>query len=329
MSALHTPRVPMNGAQNLWRQGAGLVRLCIFCLGAALLASLLWPAVAQAAAEKNAPATTQQSALLGLNLGLAVGNQQDQFVVAQKLAALIGKAAQRKIIWETGFNLAKLKTAGSNGALPFSFAFVKPPNLTAALLAKGWRLVAVGQNTLHFGTDLIAQSCPGQPGKVLLGGSSLSILGMNALPAQVCVSPAQVWQSPSAVMLAPQQGSLVDLVAQKIWREHGGLPRHISRVNTQNAVIGLMRDLHVAAVGVVTPVVSKAWADQGGIVLAHQPMPFWALMAAPDVPVQQIEAVRSALLGGSASEVNRALHIPGWEVGDAKPYADFLKWLKG
>lgn len=311
-------------ADRPWRRIA-LARGLLACL----LASLILPFAAHAATDKSATAPAQPNALLGLNFGLAVGNQQDQYVAAQALASLLGNAVHRKIIWEGGFNLAKAQQAGGNEALSFRYAFVKPPNLTAALLGKGWHLVAVGEDTIHFGTDLIAPSCPGQPGKVLLGGNSLSILDMGTHPAQTCVTPDQVWQAPSAVMLAPKEGSLVDLIAQKIWREHGAIPQHIARVQTQNAVVGLMRDMHVAAVGVVTPVVSKAWAAQGGIVLAHRPMPFWALVAAPDVSAQEIDDARSALMSPSAAAVNKSMHIPGWIDGDPKQYADFLKWLKG
>lgn len=295
---------------------------------ACLLTGCLFSPATQAESG-GAPQTAQQpSMLMGFNFGLAVGNQQNQFVIGQNLSTLVGSAVNRKVIWQGSFNLAKLTPTTADGALHYSFAFVKPPNLTAALLAKGWHLVAVGTDTIHFGTDLIARACPGQPGKVLLGGSTLNILGLAAVPKQTCVTPEQVWNSPSAVMLAPKEGSLVDQVAQKMWREHGAPPQHISRVQTQNAVVGLMRDMQVAAVGVVTPVVAKAWADKGGIVLAHQPMPFWAVIAAPNVSEQQVQAVRKALLGPSASTVNSALHIPGWEPGDPKSYADFLKWLK-
>lgn len=296
--------------------------------GLCLLTSLLLPAWAHAAADNSAAMAEQPSALLGLNFGLAVGNQQDQYVAAQQLAALLGKAVHQKMLWEGGFNLAKAQAVARDGAIPFSFAFIKPPNLTAALLAKGWHLVAEGEDTIHFGTDLIAPACPGQPGKVLLGGDSLSILGMNGHTPQACVEPDQVWHSSSAVMLAPKEGSLVDLVAQKIWREHGVQPRQVARVQTQNAVIGLMREMHVAAVGVVTPVVARAWAAQGGIVLAHRPMPFWALVAAPGVPAQEITDARDALMSPSAATVNKALHLPGWTHGDPAAYADFLKWLK-
>ena len=298
-------------------------------LRACLLACLLLPLTSQAATDKKASAPTQPSALLGLNFGLAVADQQSQYVAAQGLATLLGDAVHLKVIWESGFNLAKAGPSGDAGVPSFGFAFVKPPNLTAALLAKGWHLVAEGEDTIHFGADLIASACPGQPGKVLLGGSSLSILGLASVPPQACVPPDEVWQSPSAVMLSPKEGSLVDLIAQKIWREHGATPKHIARVQTQNAVIGLMRDMHVTAVGVVTPVVAKAWSARGGIVLAHRPMPFWALVAAPEVPPQEIEQVRSALMSPTAAPVNKALHIPGWKVGDPKVYADFLKWLKG
>ncbi|MEW6559748.1 MAG: hypothetical protein AB1412_06065 [Pseudomonadota bacterium] len=311
-------------AKRPWHPSGMVAGLCVWVLVSSMLS-----VTAHAAAAKSATATAQPKALLGLNFGLAVANQQEQYVAAQALSTLLGDAVHRNIIWETGFNLGKSHAVNGTGTPPYRYAFIKPPNLTAALLAAGWHLVAVARDTIDFGTDLIAASCPGQPGKVLLGGDSLSILDMGTRPAQTCVTPDQVWQSSSAVMLAPKAGSLVDLVAQKIWREHGAPPRYIARVQTQNAVLGLMRDMHVAAVGVVTPVVAKAWAKQGGIVLAHRPMPFWALVAAPDVPTQEIADARRALMSPPAASVNQALHIPGWIDGDPKQYADFLKWLKG
>lgn len=263
---------------------------------------------------------------MGFQFGLAAENQQVLHVMGQTLSDVVSNAVSRKVLWEPDFKLQSAEE--KSDATQYSFAFVKPPNLTAALLAKGWQLVAVGKDTMHFGTDLIAQPCPNQPGKILLGGGSLSILGLSATTPQTCVTPDQVWSSPAAVLLAPQAGSLVDMMAEKLWREHAKqLPKTV-HVKTQNAVTGLMREMHVAAIGVVTPVVSKQWLKDGGVLLQHQPMPMWAVLAAPGVSADSVAKVRADLLGAGSERANKALGITGWEVGSPKAYADFLKWLK-
>jgi len=263
---------------------------------------------------------------MGFQFGLAAKNQQALHVMGQTLSDVVSNAVSRKVLWEPDFKLQSAEE--KSDATQYSFAFVKPPNLTAALLAKGWQLVAVGKDTMHFGTDLIAQPCPNQPGKILLGGGSLSILGLSATTPQTCVTPDQVWNSPAAVLLAPQAGSLVDMVAQKLWREHGKQLPNTVHVKTQNAVTGLMREMHVAAIGVVTPVVSEQWLKDGGVLLLHQPMPMWAVLAAPSVSADSVAKVRAELLGAGSERANKVLGITGWEVGSPKAYADFLKWLK-
>ncbi|MGC9163917.1 MAG: hypothetical protein ACP5F9_10290, partial [Thiomonas sp.] len=116
---------------------------------------------------------------------------------------------------------------------------------------------------------------------------------------------------------------------KKMWKAHNGKgPQLQARVQSQDAVVGLMEQMHTAVVGAVTPVFSRQWLSKGGVLLQHQPMPFWAVIAAPDTPAEQIAAVRAALMGTSAAPLNRVLRIKGWENGDPKRYADFLKWLK-
>ncbi|MGE0072360.1 MAG: hypothetical protein AB7S55_04790 [Thiomonas sp.] len=278
-----------------------------------------------------APASNQAAAaeplLMGFQFGLAAENQQSLHVIGQTLSELVGSSLNRKVIWTADFTLRAAQS--TLGGKPYAFAFVKPPNLTASLLAKGWQLVVSGKDTLHFGTDLIAQPCPQQRGKILVGGSTMSILGLPPTMPQRCIDPAEVWTSASAVLLAPQAGSLVDQVAQKLWREHSPRLPAIVHVKTQNAVTGLMRDMHVAAIGVVTPVVSKQWLAEGGVLLQHQPMPMWAVLAAPDVPAETVSKVRAALLGPESAQANKALGLAGWEVGSPRAYADFLKWLNG
>lgn len=302
-----------------------LARLVQGSFGAALLAlccGLSHPAIAAPstrAAAKSAPLT------LGINNGLLYGNQMEIQSIGIPFAELLDKATGQRATWNGDFNAKTAQSATPGEA--FDFAFIKPPALTAQLLAKGWHLVAVAKDPIGFGTDLIAQPCPGKPGQVALGGQSLAILALNKQISATCVPADKVWSSPSAVLLSVEN-SLVEHVGQKMWKEHSAVPPRLAQVQSQDAVVGLMRDMHVAVVGAVTPVFSKKWVASGGVLLQHQPMPFWAVLAAPDTSSDQIAAVRSALMGGASERLNRTLKIPGWEAGSPKAYADFLKWLK-
>ena len=288
-----------------------------------VFAALLGPAGAARAATAHAPSNW----VLGIQNGLVQENAVAVDNASQSLADFIGNATGHRVIWEGHFT-AELAGSAAQGQA-YDFAFVKPANLTAALLSKGWRLVAVAKSPVEFGTDLIAQPCPGKPGQVLLGGPTLAVLGVEQNIPQTCVPPSGVWSSPAAIILAPAKGSLVDKVAQKIWREHAAaMPGHYAYAKYQNAVTGFMQSTHVAVIGAVTPIFSRIWRAQGGVVLAHQSMPFWALLAAPRVPAASIRSVRTALLSTQSESVDKALHIPGWEAGSPEPYAAFMQWLR-
>jgi hypothetical protein len=273
------------------------------------------------------PLHAQSNWVLGIQNGLVQENAVASGNTSQALADVIGNATGHRVIWEDHFTAQAASSAPQGQG--YDFAFVKPPNLTASLLSKGWRLVAVAQSPVEFGTDLIAQPCPDKPGQVLLGGPTLALLGLQQNIPQTCVPPSAVWSSPAAFILAPAKGSLVDEVAQKMWREHAPVvPGHAVYAKYQNAVTGFMQTTHVAVIGAVTPILSRAWKAHGGVVLAHQPMPFWALLAAPRVPSASVVNVRTALLGAESEGVNKALHISGWEAGSPKPYVAFMQWLR-
>lgn len=258
---------------------------------------------------------------LGINNGLANDSQLQMNNAAQAIADLISRATGQQTFWAAHFD------GSAKGGHREDFAFVKPPLLTAKLLAQGWQLVAVARDSIGFGTDLIAPACPGKPGQVQLGGSSLSVLGLPANRPAVCVPISQVWKSPAVVLLSPKAGSPVDRVAHQMWRKHGPLPT-VVHVDTQNAVAGLMRDMGVKAVGVVTPLVSHRWVAEGGVILAHEPMPFWAMLAAPDTPASLVDKVRGALLSDASAEVDARLKIAGWQLGSAGEYAAFAQSLQ-
>ncbi|SCC91970.1 conserved exported hypothetical protein [Thiomonas sp. X19] len=280
-----------------------------------------------APAAHAAPAPTSPTLMLGIQNGLVQENAVALGNTAQELADVIGAAAGRKVIWEANYSKADAGKQASEGS-HFDFVFSKPPNLSAALLSKGWQLVATAKSPVEFGTDFIAQPCPGKPGEVLLGGPTLAILGVERVPPATCVAAADAWKSPAALLLTPTKGSLVDKVATKLWLQRAGTPPKVIYVAYQNAVTGFMQTTHAAVIGAVTPLVSKKWKAEGGIVLAHQSMPFWALLAAPGTPAATVDKVRAAMLGNPSQRLNEMLHIPGWEAGSPKPYAEFMQWLK-
>ncbi len=290
---------------------------------------LLAGALGLATSAQAAPAQTSPPLVLGVQNGRVQEDAVSVFNTAQLLANMIGTATGRKVIWEANYAKADTAKQAQAGAR-FDFVFSKPPNLTATLLSQGWKLVAAAKPPVEFGTDLIAQSCPGKPGQVLLGGPTLVILGTSEASTHAsCVPVADVWKSPAAVLLTASKGSLVDKMAQKMWLQRsGGKVPPIVYTQYQNAVTDLMASTHVAVIGTVTPLFSKQWQAHGGIILAHQAMPFWALLAAPDVPAETVDKVRSTFLDGSSHAVDKALHIPGWEAGSPKPYAEFIQWLK-
>jgi hypothetical protein len=292
-----------------------------------LFSALLSLVVATQAKVLAAATPAAAPMLLGIQNGLVKENSVRTDNMFQALADLVGTAAGRKVIWEA--NVTAKQAAPSPQGHAYDFVFSKPPNLTALLLSNGWQLVAVAKSPVEFGTDFIAQACPGKPGEVLLGGPSLSFLGIVQNIPQTCVKPADVWTSPAAVVLAPDKGSLVDQMAQRMWRERsGGKPGQFIYAHYQNAVTNFMQFTHAAVIGAVTPLVSKKWKADGGMVLAHQPMPFWAMLAAPTTSAAAVDKVRASLLGSGSSGVNKMLNIPGWETGDPKPYAALMLWLR-
>jgi hypothetical protein len=282
------------------------------------------------AAESQAATATQQpqpTLLLGMQNGLVKHDAVAVNNAAQALADFIGNAAGRRVTWEANYTLADAsKPAGQGGH--FDFVFSRPPNLTGGLLIKGWQLVAVAQTSMEFGIDLIAQACPGKPGQVLLGGPTLEVMGVNDPAPFTCVPVAQVWKSPAAILLTPARGSLVETVARKMWLEHAASTPRMIDAKYQNAVSDFMRFTHACVIGAVTTYVSKNWEAEGGLVLAHQAMPFVAILAAPGTPADTVGKVRAALVGPDAAGVDKKLGLPGWKAGSPKPYVAFMQWLK-
>lgn len=225
-----------------------------------LLLSFALAPLAQAAPAAHRDGAAAPALHLGLQMGLLGGSAAQTFALGQYLGDILGGALNRPVTWV-------VQTPQQTRTTPQPLMFIRPPDMTADLLAKGWKLVAVARGQAHFGVDLIASPCAGQPGKVQLGGSKTALLGVHTSLVPVCVDPSQVWTSPAAVLLTPQRGSLVERVARKMWHRHTAGAPVLAHAGTQEGVIGLMRDMHVPTVGVVTPTISGQWQAESGVVL--------------------------------------------------------------
>lgn len=292
---------------------------------AAAVIGLVTP-LASAAPPSSAHKTEQTSQApvrLGLQMGLFGGTPAQVFAFGQSLSNSLGSALRRPVVWE-------VQTAKQTQEQPLRWMFVRPPDITATLLSKGWKLVAVTKGGVHFGVDLIAQPCPDQRGKVLLGGPKMALLGQPPADKPVCVDPAQLWTSPQAVLFTPKPDSLVERIALKLWRQHSARLPRLVHPGTQEGVVGLIHDMQVPAVGAVTSLIAQKWQAQGGMIVAqmHTQLPLGALVAAPDVPDADVAAVQAALVATPVdASIAKTLQANGWEPGQPREYAKLLEFL--
>ena len=264
---------------------------------------------------------------LGIHNGLVGTGSFEVNQMSQTVANQLGKMLARRVEYEVNYGSASIgKTLLQPGH--FDLALVRPPNLTAALLRKGWILVANGRDP-EQGVDFIAQPCPGKPGQALVGGQSLLLLGIHDPPEQTCVRSAAIWKAAQVRFLTAAKGSLVDLVTRRVIQDQAGDPSRVLNAGTQSTVPDFMVTMHAAIIGAVSPHVAGKWGQKGGLVVFHQPMPPLALLAAPQTPADAIAALRAGLRDSdAATAISRVLVIAGWDAPDPKPYQAFMTWLQ-
>ncbi|MBU6260879.1 MAG: hypothetical protein KGL18_15160 [Burkholderiales bacterium] len=288
---------------------------------APLLALVLAPMLAQGAAA--APGATLR---LGIHNGLLSASPIEVDAMGQSIANQLGRIAGRHVSYEVNYGSPAIARSLLEPG-HFDLALTRPGNLTAALLAKGWRLLANGRDPTQ-GVNFIARACPGKPGQVQLGGATLQMVGVHNPPPETCVAVAEVWKSPAVRFLTAAKGSLVDLVTRRVVAEHGGVAADVLNTDTQTTVPDFMSMMQVAIIGAVSPHVSGQWAQQGGVVVFHQPMPPLAILAAPGLAAETVAALRAGLADpGTAAVMGRALGIAGLDAPDPRPFEVFMRWL--
>lgn len=295
--------------------------------GLLMLGFMLLAAAPCSAAKPEAHAAADAAPLrLGIHNGLINANAFTVDRHAQAASDWIGGVLHRKVIYQVNYGTGQITQALLRPGA-FDLAIVRPADLTAKLLQQGWTLIAMAHQSGQ-GVDFIAQPCPDQPAKVLLGGSSLAMLGTGQSASRVCVPAAAAWTAPQARFLTAAKGSLIDQVTRKVVQDHGGQSQAVVNTSTLDVAAGFLQTMHVAAIGAVSPFVSKAWVKQGGVLIFHQPMPPLALLAAPGTSADTVTTLRAAVLDAQGSAaLSRALQIPKWDAPDPQVYAAFIQWL--
>lgn len=96
--------------------------------------------------------------------------------------------------------------------------------------------------------------------------------------------------------------------------------------------IAFMVEKKFADVGVVAPLVAKDWEKKGGrILFESKKLPFWSLIASPNMPPEDVAKVRETLINMENSEegkkVLEKIGVKGFVAGNKQEYLDLLTWL--
>jgi len=88
-----------------------------------------------------------------------------------------------------------------------------------------------------------------------------------------------------------------------------------------------------ADVGMVSPIVAKSWVAKGGSVLFEsRKMPFWSLIASPDMSKDDVMKIQTALINLENSEDGKKLleklGVKGFVAGNQQDYIDLQSWLE-
>ena len=85
---------------------------------------------------------------------------------------------------------------------------------------------------------------------------------------------------------------------------------------------------------VVAPIVAKNWEKEGGRVLFNsKQLPFWSIIASPNMSQDDIEKIRSTVIAMENSDDGKKIlgriGVKGFVAGNQQDYLDMLKWLAG
>ncbi|MDO8892266.1 MAG: PhnD/SsuA/transferrin family substrate-binding protein [Sulfurimicrobium sp.] len=265
-----------------------------------LVIVLVFPFSAQAAI----PETTKDSLLFGVNEGTAgqkdFGEMQGRY---KALADYLAKSINKPVKLESSQNL---KSSSSNLAKGrYALFFSKPANVAAkAIRDQNYQLVAMakGEFTVKF------------------------IVNAN--------SPLKKPEDIKGKRIALAKGTFMERAGMAELRDRNLVPAadKIQAAKFQDAIEFIV-EKGFADVGMVSPIVAKSWVAKGGSVLFEsRKMPFWSLIASPDMSKDDVIKIQSTLVNMENSDEGRKLleklGVKGFVPGSQKEYLDLQIWLE-
>lgn len=265
-----------------------------------LAIALIFPLSAQAAV-KSEPAN---ALLFGVNEGSA--GQKDFGDLQTKYKALgdyLAKTINKPVKLESSQNLKSSSTNLAKGR--YALFFSKPANVSAkAMRDQKYQLVAMakGEFTVKF------------------------IVNAN--------SPLKKPEDIKGKRIALAKGTFMETAGMAELRDRNltPLPEQIQAAKFQDGIEFIV-EKGFADVGMVSPVVAKAWvANGGGVLFESRKMPFWSLIASPDMSKDDVSKIQTALVNLENSEDGKKLleklGAKGFVPGNQQDYLDMLSWLE-
>ncbi len=266
-----------------------------------LIIALCFPLSAHAAAK---PAVPAESLLFGINEGTAgqqgVGEIQRKY---RALADFFSRTLQKPVKLESSQNLTS-STANLNKGR-YALFFSKPANVSAkAIRDHQYQLVAMakGEFTVKF------------------------IVNAN--------SPLKKPEDILGKRISMAKGTFMERAGLAELRDRSLTPaaNNIQAARFQDAIEFIV-EKGFADVGMVSPVVAKNWVAKGGSVLFEsRKMPFWSIIASPDMSKEDVMKIQTALVNLESSEDGKQLlaklGVKGFVPGSQQEYLDLQNWLE-
>ncbi|MBU0594001.1 MAG: PhnD/SsuA/transferrin family substrate-binding protein [Pseudomonadota bacterium] len=266
-----------------------------------LAIALIFPLSAQAAAKAEA---TRDSFLFGINEGTAgqkdFGDLQSKY---KALADFFSKTIDKPVKLESSQNLKSSSENLAKGR--YALFFSKPANVSAkAMRDQKYQLVAMakGEFTVKF------------------------IVNAN--------SPLKKPEDIKGKRIALAKGTFMERAGMAELRDRNLTPAadQIQVAKFQDAIEFIV-EKKFADVGMVSPIVAKSWVAKGGSVLFEsRKMPFWSLIASPDMSKDDVMKIQTALINLENSEDGKKLleklGVKGFVAGNQQDYIDLQSWLE-
>lgn len=266
-----------------------------------LAIALFFPLSAHAAIKTE---TIKDSLLFGINEGTAgqkgVGEIQQKY---SALADFLSKTLQKPVKLESSQNL-KSSTVNLNKGR-YALFFSKPANVSAkAMRDQKYQLVAMakGEFTVKF------------------------IVNAD--------SPLKKPEDIRDKRIAMAKGTFMERAGMADLRDRNLTPGtdRIQAAKFQDAIEFIV-EKGFADVGMVSPVVAKNWVGKGGRVLFEsRKMPFWSLIASPEMSKDDVMKIQAALIHLENTEdgvkLLEKLGVKGFVPGNQQDYIDLQSWLE-